>query len=352
MTNKFTSSGWMVALALVSLSISTQALQLDARQLAARHFARASLLAKQHKLPEAEQEYRAGLKLDPTSVAAYNNLGVLYFESGDFQRSINAFSQALRFRPGNADISFNLGLALFKTGNSKDAIAHLNDGLILFLLFNDYRKIGERAESLRAAAELLKSSPDSFFVYEMLGEAHDAAGQPREAEIEFKQAIAASPHAPQLHFLLGYLYWRWKHYEQAVAPLKDETRINPAFAPPYYYLGDIALKQRQLAQALTYFQKARSLDPTYAQAVLGIGRAYEQLGQYQKALGFLRSAAEKMPDNPEAHYWLGRTLIHVGRVKEGEEELAEVNRIDSARQQQARDLLNRAPEQPRQRKSD
>src|SRR5579872_7132314 len=112
MTNKFTSSGWMVALALVSLSISTQALQLDARQLAARHFARASLLAKQHKLPEAEQEYRAGLKLDPRSVAAYNNLGVLYFETGDFQRSINALSLGRRLVPGDTYMSLNLGWAL------------------------------------------------------------------------------------------------------------------------------------------------------------------------------------------------------------------------------------------------
>jgi predicted Zn-dependent protease len=65
-------------------------------------------------------------------------------------------------------------------------------------------------KSLEAAAELLRSHPESPMVHEMLGEAYDVASQPRQAREEFKQAIAATPRAPQLHFLLGYHYWRWK----------------------------------------------------------------------------------------------------------------------------------------------
>ena len=215
-------------LVLVAFSVSAYGLQLTPDQRAAKHFERAGVLAKEHKLPEAEREYRAGLEIDPSSVTAYNNLGVIYFESGDFRRAADAFLQARRLRPGDADINFNLGLAFYKTGNCKDAIAplaagaaspqhmadahyllgachyerkewqtsiqeletarkaHPDDEKILFLLFNSYRNIGDRTQSLHAAAQLLESHPDSAFMYEMLGEAHDAAGQPREAEREFE----------------------------------------------------------------------------------------------------------------------------------------------------------------------
>lgn len=360
-------------LALIALSSCACALQLSDRPSATEHFKHASVLAKEHRITEAEHEYRLGLQIDPTSIAAYNNLGVLYFATGDFQQAADAFGRAHRLHADDPEISFNLGLALFKSGNCPNAIAPLRAGAvsprhatdahyllgacyfelkqwqksiqeleaarkarpkddkILFLLFNDYRNIGKPTQSLRAAADLLKNSPDSPLVYEILGEARDAEGQSQQAEQEFKQAIAAAPRAPELHFLLGYLYWRWKRYQEALAPLKTEIRINPSFAPPYYYLGDITLRQGNPRQALDYFRKVLRLDPSYSLAALGTGRADARLGKYEESIRYFRQAVQKMPGDAEPHYWLGRTLIRAGQAEEGKKELAEFHRIQAAR---------------------
>ena len=71
-------------------------------------------------------------------------------------------------------------------------------------------------------AEFLKHYPDSPLIHEMLAEAHDEVNEPEGAEAELNAAIAGSPHAQQLHFLLGYFYWRWTRFEEAVAPLEEE----------------------------------------------------------------------------------------------------------------------------------
>src|SRR5207253_2498713 len=135
----------------------------------------------------------------------------------------------------------------------------------------------------------------SPLVHELLGEAHDASEQPRQAEAEFKQAIAASPTAPGLHFLLGYLYWRWKRYPEAVGPLKEEVRIAPRFSPSYYYLGDIALKKDDPRQAREYFKQSLDLNSSYGDAYLGMGRAYTALGKRMEAIEMLRQAVRLMP---------------------------------------------------------
>ncbi|PYV21161.1 MAG: hypothetical protein DMG24_20440, partial [Acidobacteria bacterium] len=91
------------------------------------HFLRASKLAEQGKLNEAEREYRTGLRITP-SPDADNNLGVIYFKRRKLAQAVEAFERAHRLEPQNAEFSFNLGLALFQQGNGAAAIPHLEAG--------------------------------------------------------------------------------------------------------------------------------------------------------------------------------------------------------------------------------
>ena len=161
------------------------------------------------------------------------------------------------------------------------------------------------------------------------------------AEAEFKQAIAKSPNAPQLHYALGYLYWRWKRYEDAIGPLQEELRINPRCASCYFYLGNIALKKRQAEQGLNNFKEALRVSPAYSDAYLGIGRAYVMLGQPEEAITFFRQGLKLQPGQVEAHYWLGKALIQVGQAEEGQRELALFEQSKTAETQHIEELFDR-----------
>lgn len=350
---------------------------------AAQHFAQASQLAEQGRIKEAEQEYRAGLALDPTSAEGYNNLAALYFRTQQFRDAAAAFRKAHDLRPGDATISFNLGLALFSAGEAQAALGPLEYGTadpthtvdahfllgvcyfelnrwsdsikqlkivrrsrpenekVLFILAKDYHNSGKPAESLEAATELLKAHPNSIYAHEMLGEAYDSAGQFRSAEEEYRRAIRAWPQAPELHFMLGYLYWRWKHYAQAVAPLEAETRISSNLPQPYFYLGDVALRDKQFDTAENYFRQALRLKPSYGEADLGLGRALAQSGHDRQSIPFLRLAVRRLPASEEAHYWLGKTLVRAGHKREGEEELEQFEKVRLLKREKASEMLKR-----------
>jgi tetratricopeptide (TPR) repeat protein len=353
-------------------------------QSAEQCFLRARQLAEQGKLEEAKREYQLAIKLAPGSAAAHNNLGAIYFAQQDLKAAISAFKEAHRLQPANPEYSFNLGLALYQSNNCEAAMPSLaagaaapgrwvhahyllgdcyfalkqwqrsiteleqarkqqpDNGEILFLLAEVYRKVGNHTQSLEAATQLVEKHPDSLLANELLGENYDAGGRPNQAEQEFKRAIAASPNAPGVHFSLGYLYWRWKRYAEAVAPLKEEIRINPTFGPSYFCLGDILLKEEKPRDAAGYLKRASELDPSSGLAYLGLGEVYVQLGQPREAIPFFRRAVELSPDQVQPHYWLGKTLIRIGKAEEGKRELAEVARIHANLEQQARDNLRQA----------
>src|SRR5437660_805664 len=85
------------------------------------HFRRAKKRFEEGSLEAAEREYRLALKLAPGAAQGYNNLGVLYFSKKDFKQAVTAFKWAQSLRPKDPEINFNLGLALFQTGNCNEA---------------------------------------------------------------------------------------------------------------------------------------------------------------------------------------------------------------------------------------
>ena len=353
------------------------------------HFRKATVLAQQGKLDDAEREYTTGLRISLQSAAAYNNLGALYFKQGQFLPAAAAFQNAQRLRPDDPEIAFNLGLALYKRGDASGAIPHLIAGeksvhsldaslllgtcyfatkqwkqsidaleryrqqapgnaQALFMLEQAYVYIGDAKSSLAAATELLKTHPDSPFTHQMLGEAYDRDGDVDHAAEEFQRAIAANPSAPQLHFMLGYVYWRWKRYAEAVQPLEEEIRINPGFARSYYYVGDIAFRKGESDRARDFFEKALRLDPSLSEASLGLGKAYVQSGRLNDGVAALRKAEAKLDQTAEVHYWLGRALMQAGRKVEAEKELARVKELRATEHRKAREQLNGAPVRERQ----
>ena len=56
-------------------------------------------LRRQHKNRQALECYQQALKLDPRNEKVHFNLGVLYFDLGEKDKSLEAMSLALQFRP-------------------------------------------------------------------------------------------------------------------------------------------------------------------------------------------------------------------------------------------------------------
>ena len=95
-------------------------------------FAEAQRALMAHDYSKAEQGFRALLKLDPHSVAAHSNLGVVYLRLGRYDAAIAAFRNARELAPQVRGLDLNLGLAYYHKGDYAKAtplFAHVLEAL-------------------------------------------------------------------------------------------------------------------------------------------------------------------------------------------------------------------------------
>ena len=120
---------------------------------------------QEESVEEARQAYREALRLQPTFVEAYLNLGLLHHNEGELQEAEACYRRALHYRPSLALAHFNLAIVLEDQHNTSGALAAYEAALTADPTFRDahwylahlYEKLGRRRDAVRhyAAAKRL-----------------------------------------------------------------------------------------------------------------------------------------------------------------------------------------------------
>jgi Flp pilus assembly protein TadD len=130
--------------------------------------------------PENALEYFKKVSvLEPTSIEAFNNLGVAYMFAQNFHEAETAYLHALQFVPDHAQTLKNLAFLYYQQENRLGDAATILAGLVrshptdcevLFLMGQCY-EIGEDPESARLCYErILVYQPDSLEAKEALSQ--------------------------------------------------------------------------------------------------------------------------------------------------------------------------------------
>jgi tetratricopeptide (TPR) repeat protein len=118
-----------------------------------------ALYLKKHMLAEAKQELDRAIALDPTSGAAFYQLGRLSIATGQPQSGIAYLKKALQFDPGLMNAHASLGEAYLRAGDASRAAAELKEassidyyGDIHYLLYRAYQQLGDKLLAEQALA--------------------------------------------------------------------------------------------------------------------------------------------------------------------------------------------------------
>jgi tetratricopeptide (TPR) repeat protein len=95
----------------------------------------------------------------------------------------------------------------------------------------------------------------------LTGQALDGLGQTSDAIVEFKAAAQSAPREPNVHFGLGYLYWKSRQYANASREFQTELASDPNHAQSLAYLGDIEMKRENTDSAISLLRKSIALRP-------------------------------------------------------------------------------------------
>ncbi len=309
----------------------------------------------------AEKYFRAFLQAGPEDPGpGHNNLGALLWRRGERAAAWEEFDQALESGSSHPEIFYNFGVAsLLLDRQTRRGVDLLLD---YFRLRSDgkermeVKRLLERSGLVSATESGLFSRDDYF----RQGDAYEAAGQYRQAEAEYRQALELDPASADAHYRLGRLYDRIfrdrsravDHYEsflklrprsssagEVIARLNelrpsltaaDLSPVRAAGTPParpratpvpvdasppapeefFRQAGGLAARG-EFARAEDAYRKGLAADPDSAPGRLGLGKVLLARGDYPAAAESLLRARELDPASPVGEP-LGRAYVLLG----------------------------------------
>src|ERR1700688_2269502 len=84
-------------------------------------YAQAKAAQQRNDTATAIEKYQAMIKLAPHLAAAYNNLGMLYFNSHDYARTVEVLQRGLELNPSMPSSAAMLGMSYFQLGKNDKA---------------------------------------------------------------------------------------------------------------------------------------------------------------------------------------------------------------------------------------
>jgi tetratricopeptide (TPR) repeat protein len=241
------------------------------------------------RLEEAEAFYRRAVELAPDHVEAQRNLAVALTRSGRFQEAEEVLQAALRRRPGEALLLFDLAnaqlaRAQLAQGGAEEALASFGQAVAAapdfeaarfnqanalmqfqrygeaeaalrellaiapghaqgrYLLAMAIYQQGRRPEGIEALRQLLAAEPDLFAarlsLASVLAQEGDGEGARREAALALGQSATAQEQA-SIYSLLGQLSKAAGRLQEAEAQWRKALDLAPQFPEALKALGDL-----------------------------------------------------------------------------------------------------------------
>jgi tetratricopeptide (TPR) repeat protein len=200
--------------------------------------------------------------------------------------------------------------------------------------------------ALNEFRQILERNPDAPAAHVLTGEALDGLGKTSDAIAEFQAAAKVAPREANIHFGLGYLYWKSHQYDEAKREFENELSVDSSHAQALAYLGDIEMKRNNPEAALSLLGKATKLQDDIRIAYLDMGTILAQQKRYDEAVAALQRAVKLEPAQPDAHYRLAHVYQAMGNAEESQKEFAKVHELHEKADESVASKMPTAPPSP------
>jgi predicted Zn-dependent protease len=307
----------------------------------------------------AIEKYKAIIKLAPHLAAAYNNLGMLYFNGQDYTRAATVLERGLQLNSNMPGAAAMLGMSYSQLGEVDKAEPLLEKALranpkddqvemVLIHILINARKLQEAALKLHdflarnpknqeawyllgktylqmsedALKKINEIDPDSVVAHEIAGEIDASMHNYDLALVEYKKAIDKAPNAPGTHMHMGDAFWNMGKWQSAQEEFRAELANDPNNCIARWKLANAILEANDSSdEAYTELNKVVDRCPTLMQARVDRARALVRMGKHAEALPDLLIAENESPREPTIHFLLAAIYRAQGKSAEAQTEM-------------------------------
>jgi Flp pilus assembly protein TadD len=249
----------------------------------------------------AREAFLSGLKFAPDSIPLHENLGLLYFNRGDFGHARRYLARAIALGSSQPGVSFSLAASEIRTGEPKEGLARL---------VTLEKPLADRAAywTERGWVELREN--------------------PTAAAASFDRALALAP--DDVRALNGAASSAEAHHEdeKALSLLLRARRTQPSDIRILMHLGTLCLRKDLTVDALDALERAHQLAPSNNLALFLYARAQIAFQQWLRAHDLFTEFDGRLPNYAPAQYALGWLDIKLNRPAEARQHLQKSVALD------------------------
>lgn len=294
----------------------------------------------QKDYPGATKAFEQALKLAPNSTGTLNNFGNLYVAEGKLESAEAEFRKALRLEPANRDGNYNLGLLLLAKKQPSDAIVHLLrvhplDNATRFNLTRAYLAAGKTAEALKAASELSAQDKNDVQLHYTLGILLATQKQYSAARLELERADALQPETADILYNLGQVCLRAGDTAKAELTLNRALKLKPDSPEALYVLAEVYQRENRSVDALDLLVRAHKLAPENTDIILLLARVSMSQNYFADAIPLLESGLKLAPQRADLHAALGESYFKADKTEKAIAEFQELIALEPSAQSYA-----------------
>ncbi len=276
------------------------------------------------RLSEAEAGYKKILAIQPNHADALHHWGVIAYQTGKFDSSIDLIKRSLNHKPESAQAVNSLGGALKAKGKMEEAIdcfhRALNFNPVLPEAHNNLGNAlqiqGRVEDAVTCFEKAISLKPELLEAHYNLAVLYHAQGKLELAIEGYKEALAYKKDYPAAHYSLGNALYAQGNFIEAVNSYQQLLALTPDNADAHNKLGIAYHAQGQLEEAIQSYKRALSLAPNLIQASNNMGCALCEQGELEEAVVSFNRTLKLKPDYAEAFCNLGNALKEQGLLEE------------------------------------
>jgi tetratricopeptide (TPR) repeat protein len=334
-------------------------------------FQEALALQKQERWADAAARYERILKVQPRSLPARSNYGVVLGRMGQYEKAAAQYQQALAIDPRQDGVRLNLALAWYNLLRMPDAVSELQrvharqpaNQQVLLLLADSWLRMGEnkkvvallqphaqqqdpaaayllgtaliRDEQTEAGGAIINSlfrDGDSAEALLLMGSFQFASQENRKAIETLERALAKNAALPGLYSLYGQARLTDGDPPGARAAFLKELQQNPNDYDANLQLGTMYRIEKDYENAARYLKKAELLRPRDLALQYQLASMEMANGDTAKAVRMLESITKQAPDFVEGHITLATGYYRMKRKADGDRERAIIEQLNQKAQ--------------------
>lgn len=286
---------------------------------------KSNILRHEGKVSEALDAYAQAVAAEPNDAGLRLSYAKFLVEERRFAAARTEFEALARQLPGNAEITFALGLLAMQLGDLSAAERE----------FRNLLSGGHHDEAAYALAQIAESRQD----YEEAQRWYAAVEGPNAFEARLRlgmilartEGLAAGraylhslreefpDEQPRLYLAEGEMLRELEHYAEAVHVLTTGLRLAPDHPDLLYARAMAAESLDRLDMLEQDLRRILAVDPENAQALNALGYTLaDRTDRYEEALGYISKALAQYPDDPAINDSMGWVMFRLGRYDEAE----------------------------------